>query len=156
MTFTGARVVAKNDPGEKVGVFVNCDGHTQVIEYSELTEELAKLKDDDSNLLFNWGNICMHYFTMEFLEKIVSEVQLEYHAAVKNIKSLGSTIKANLLFWLLSELFRRGSNWKSSFSMFFLFRIKLFSWKFNEMSNMLQSRILLDHQSILQIQLEML
>lgn len=94
-TSLGARVVAKAYPEEKVGVFVTVNDRTQVVEYSELTQEMAHSKNPDSDQLqFNWGNICMHYFTTNFLKK-AAEASLQYHIAKKTIPSMGTTVQVS-------------------------------------------------------------
>lgn len=41
-------------------------------------------------LRFNWSNVCMHYFSVDYLETVSKELQAAgvYHIAKKNIKGL--------------------------------------------------------------------
>jgi UDP-N-acetylglucosamine/UDP-N-acetylgalactosamine diphosphorylase len=48
----------------------------QVVEYSEITPSTAELRNADGSLTFNAGNICNHFFTLEFLQKIAKYVAL--------------------------------------------------------------------------------
>ena len=45
----------------------------QVVEYSEISKELTEMRDPLSNsrLLFRAGNICNHFFSLDFLERVV-------------------------------------------------------------------------------------
>jgi len=84
----GNKSVVKTEPTESVGVVVqNSDGVHQVVEYSELSSEMAHRRDADGQLTFRAGNICNHYFTLEFLEKVCS-LELPYHIAKKKIPTL--------------------------------------------------------------------
>ena len=47
-----SKMVAKAYPEEKVGVFCNVDGRTMVIEYSDLSDELANERDDAGTLRY--------------------------------------------------------------------------------------------------------
>ncbi|KAF5307430.1 hypothetical protein FQR65_LT06944 [Abscondita terminalis] len=69
----GAKVVTKTNPLEKIGVLCTIKGETCVAEYSEIQNADANLRDDRGNLIFNLGNICNHYFSFEFLEKVISD-----------------------------------------------------------------------------------
>lgn len=95
----GAKVVEKTLPDERVGVVVKCEGKYQVAEYSEISKEIAEMKDPDNNdrLLFRDGNICNHFFTVDFLEKIVTEHEpsLKFHIAKKKIPFVDESGKRN-------------------------------------------------------------
>lgn len=86
----GNKVVWKKESSEKVGVVARKGGRLAVVEYSELSEEMANAKSDDGKFLFGAGNICNHYFTVPFLRQIVSAYQTDckvmpYHVAKKKI-----------------------------------------------------------------------
>nr|UNF16862.1 UDP-N-acetylglucosamine pyrophosphorylase [Hyphantria cunea]WIV69443.1 UDP-N-acetylglucosamine pyrophosphorylase [Hyphantria cunea] len=81
-----AKVVQKSSPSEAVGVVCRVNGHYKVVEYSELTDEAAERRNDDGRLTFSAGNICNHYFSADFLNKISSfESKLKLHVAKKKI-----------------------------------------------------------------------
>merc|ERR1711970_1260911 len=81
------KVVRKQFPTEAVGITCKVDGHYQVVEYSEITTKSAELSNKDSSLVYSAANICIHFFTLEFLERVVltSERSLQHHVAKKKI-----------------------------------------------------------------------
>lgn len=80
------KVVEKQRPEEKVGVVVRVDGHAQVIEYSDLPEELSERREPDGGLQLWAGSIAIHCFDRAFLERLVSgEGQLPIHRALKKV-----------------------------------------------------------------------
>jgi UDP-N-acetylglucosamine/UDP-N-acetylgalactosamine diphosphorylase len=97
----GARVVAKASADERVGVFAATGGGDSnnkrrlcVLEYSELDPSLASApgngKDDsDDPYLFNWANVCMHYFSVSWLRGAAERLGDApcYHLARKAIPS---------------------------------------------------------------------
>jgi len=84
----GNKSVVKTIPTESVGVVVqDAQGVHHVVEYSELSTEMAEKRDEDKQLTFRAGNICNHYFTVEFLEKVCS-LELPYHVAKKKIPTV--------------------------------------------------------------------
>lgn len=92
--FVGARVVKKLNESEKVGVFAILSNMLEVVEYSEMTESEAGAKDASGEFVLPWGNICMHYFTVKFLETIYQKLQLsgKYHVARKKIPSVDGPV----------------------------------------------------------------
>ena len=58
-------------------------GRHHVVEYSEISAEAAKATDDHGRLRFNWANICMHFFSVDWLEAAAAhlEQQPQYAAA---------------------------------------------------------------------------
>lgn len=82
----GNKVVWKAEPGEKVGVLGKRGGKNCVIEYSEMTKEDCELQDSNGRLVYGAGNICNHFYTVDFLSK-VNDSHLIFHVARKKIKS---------------------------------------------------------------------
>ncbi|KAL7062321.1 hypothetical protein AAHC03_0143 [Spirometra sp. Aus1] len=120
----GAKVVEKTMPEEPIGVVGVVDGKFRVIEYSEISPSTAaqllpipsgrlswngfpegagdpgdapRLVSPSSptpRLLYSLGNICNHFMTRGFLEKVCSadaEAQLVYHIARKKVPHLDPT-----------------------------------------------------------------
>lgn len=77
----------KEAPNEAVGVVCQVNSKFQVVEYTEIAERTANLRDHDGNLVYRAGNICNHFFTSNFLKKISEqhEQNLKLHVAKKKI-----------------------------------------------------------------------
>ncbi len=69
-------MVKKEQPSERVGVVCCYDDHYRVVEYSEVSNAICEQRDDDGSLTYNAGNICNHYFTLDFLNRVVRWVWL--------------------------------------------------------------------------------
>ena len=81
----GNLCVSKARWDERVGVAALRDGKFHVVEYSELTEEMAK-KPSGSGLAFGAANICNHFFTTAFIrDKVIPGMKASHHAARKAI-----------------------------------------------------------------------
>ena len=81
-----SKTLIKNSPFEKVGNFCLVDGKINIIEYSDLPDELAKQTDPDGSLAFKLGSIAIHIISTDFIESINSEgFSLPLHKAVKKI-----------------------------------------------------------------------
>jgi len=85
-----SKVVKKKYPEEKMGVFAFKNGLPGVIEYSEISPELAKKLDG--------GNILAHLFTMESLKKLEME-SLPWHLAVKRVCGIEKAFKFEQLLF---------------------------------------------------------
>lgn len=59
----------------------------QVVEYSEITSYAAEMRNDDGSLTYSAANICIHFFTRDFLTRVVRthERELVHHVAKKKI-----------------------------------------------------------------------
>ena len=77
--------VVKANPHEKVGVFCKRNGRPNVIEYSEITDEMAEARDKDGELLYGESHILCNLFSVEAIERMGSE-PLPYHIAYKKAK----------------------------------------------------------------------
>ena len=74
--------VVKANPHEKVGVFCKKDRKPSVIEYSEISNELAEAVDEKGELLFGESHILCNQFNIKILEELAKN-KLPYHVAFK-------------------------------------------------------------------------
>jgi UDP-N-acetylglucosamine/UDP-N-acetylgalactosamine diphosphorylase len=82
------KVVRKRNAKEAVGMIIEKDGHPDVIEYSEISEEMASEKDPHHADLLKYraANIVNHYYSYNFLESIPHWAhRLPHHVARKKI-----------------------------------------------------------------------
>jgi UDP-N-acetylglucosamine pyrophosphorylase len=77
--------VVKAGPKERVGVFCRRNGKPSVIEYTEITEEMAEAQNDNGELLYGESHILCNLFNINAIENI-SEKKLPYHSAFKKAK----------------------------------------------------------------------
>lgn len=82
---SGAKVVAKADPDEKVGVLCLEDGRPSIVEYYEMTEEMRTRREENGMLSYNYGVILNYLFRVDKLNKTL-KVKLPLHRAFKKIK----------------------------------------------------------------------
>ena len=81
-----SKVIWKETPYERLGVFVEMEGRPHMIEYSELPAEIAEKRDASGALAFGAGSIAVHTFRVDFLARLMDEgVRLEYHIAKKAV-----------------------------------------------------------------------
>ncbi len=80
----GAKCVRKCDPREKVGVLCEKDGKISVIEYYELTEEMANARAADGALEYSYGVILNYLFSLKRLEETEKE-KIPVHIVKKKI-----------------------------------------------------------------------
>lgn len=79
--------VVKAEPHEKVGVFCKRNGKPSVIEYSEISPEMAETKDENGSLVYGESHILCNLFSVKAIEEI-SKNDLPYHSAFKKAKYL--------------------------------------------------------------------
>ena len=91
----GSKVIRKNDPYEKLGVMCNKNGHPSVIEYIDLTEEMAHLKNENGERVYNFGAFMNYLFSVEMLNRTKNE-KLPIHVVTKKVEHIddnGNLIK---------------------------------------------------------------
>lgn len=81
---SGAKVVRKCDPYEKVGALCLEDGKPSIIEYYELTPEMAEATNEAGSLLYGFGVILNYLFSVEKLIEI-AEKKLPLHIVEKKV-----------------------------------------------------------------------
>ena len=62
----------------------------QVVEYSEITPSAARLRNEDDSLTYWAANLCIHFFTLDFLRRVcnkhereLASVQQSYRVSVQ-------------------------------------------------------------------------
>ena len=83
----GAKVICKNNPYEKVGVLCMDGTQPDIIEYYELTDEMANQKDENGELAYIYGAIMNYLFRLSKLEEIVNN-KIPVHIVEKKIECL--------------------------------------------------------------------
>lgn len=82
----GNKVLWKTSPDEKVGVVATKGGKPCIVEYSDISKEMSEQTGSDGRLVFGAGNICNHFYSLDFMENvIVPNLGSMYHVARKKI-----------------------------------------------------------------------
>ena len=81
---SGAKVVRKCDPYERVGALCLEDGKPSIIEYYELTPEMAEATNEAGSLLYGFGVILNYLFSVNTLMKI-AEAKMPVHIVEKKV-----------------------------------------------------------------------
>ena len=79
---SASKSVVKVSPQEKVGVFCKKNGKPGIIEYIDITKDMAEAVDENGEFLYGESNIIAHLFTLDVIEKMGKAV-LPYHSAYK-------------------------------------------------------------------------
>ena len=74
--------VVKANPHEKVGVFCKKNGKPGVVEYTEISEEMAESTNEDGELLYGESHILCNLFNISAIERMGTN-PLPYHVAFK-------------------------------------------------------------------------
>jgi UDP-N-acetylglucosamine/UDP-N-acetylgalactosamine diphosphorylase len=81
------KVVAKTCPEDKMGVAVDVDGVTQIIEYSDLPPEVAARRTAENELELWAGSTAIHIFNRDFLQRMLNGAwELPFHIAHKAVE----------------------------------------------------------------------
>lgn len=84
---SGAKVVRKTNPYERVGALCLEDGKPSIVEYYELTPEMAEAVNENGSLLYGFGVILNYLFRLNKLLEIESR-QLPLHIVEKKVPYL--------------------------------------------------------------------
>lgn len=88
-----SKMLPKAYPGEKVGVFVLSEGNMMVVEYSDLSDELAERRDASGELVFLSGSIAIHLLATSFVKRMGvgdgrGATALPFHRADKKVPTV--------------------------------------------------------------------
>lgn len=89
--------IAKAYPEERVGVICRKNGRVGVVEYTEISNQMANLRDQEGNLIYGDAYALFNLYSMDGLD-LISKEPLPYHIAVKKadyIDEEGHFIKAD-------------------------------------------------------------
>jgi len=81
VTAAGKSVVKAN-PQEKVGVFCKKNGKPNVVEYTEISQEMSEATDENGELLYGESHILCNLFNVSAIERM-GNMPLPYHSAFK-------------------------------------------------------------------------
>ena len=87
---TGAKVVKKVDPGEKVGAICLEDGQPSVVEYYDMTDELLEAKDEEGEPAYDYGVILNYLFRLKEMDGIVRN-EMPVHIVKKKVPYLAKS-----------------------------------------------------------------
>ncbi len=85
-----ARMLPKTNPYEKLGNFCMTGGRLNIIEYSDMPNELAERRREDGTLDFLAGSPAIHVISREFIERLTQDGRLHmpWHRADKKVAYL--------------------------------------------------------------------
>ncbi len=81
---SGAKVVKKAEPAERVGVLCKKDGKPSIVEYYEMTPEMLHERTPEGELSYSYGVILNYLFKLDKLIHILN-TNLPIHVAEKKI-----------------------------------------------------------------------
>jgi UDP-N-acetylglucosamine/UDP-N-acetylgalactosamine diphosphorylase len=84
---SGAKVVKKANPNERVGVLCLEGGKPSIVEYYEMTDEMINDRKDNGELSYAFGVILNYLFRLDKLEDIIKN-ELPVHVVEKKIPYL--------------------------------------------------------------------
>jgi len=84
---SGAKVVRKAEPGERIGVLCAEDGKPSIVEYYEMTEAMLQERTPTGELSYSLGVTLNYLFRLDKLKEILSK-DLPIHVAEKKIPYL--------------------------------------------------------------------
>jgi UDP-N-acetylglucosamine/UDP-N-acetylgalactosamine diphosphorylase len=84
------KVVAKQEPMEKMGVLARTERGVGVVEYTEIDDEQRCLRDEDGRLVYWAGNMAIHVFETDFVRRVAGDADrwLPFHASEKKLPTV--------------------------------------------------------------------
>jgi len=88
-----SRALIKTGPFEKLGNFCMVDGSLEIIEYSDMPDELSQEVDENGVLKFRAGSPAIHIFKRDFVERLTAggTLHLPWHRADKKVPCLDAS-----------------------------------------------------------------
>ena len=84
------KVVRRQNPDEKVGVYGLLNGRPGIIEYSDFSPEEYRAIEKDGRMRHWAGNIAVHVLSLPFVERLNRHgFALPYHRAIKDVEGVG-------------------------------------------------------------------
>lgn len=81
-----SQVIRKRNPDERVGNVIRIDDRLCIIEYSDISDELANKLNPDGSLNIWAGSIAVHIMDLKFLKRMAAESNsLPFHIARKKV-----------------------------------------------------------------------
>jgi UDP-N-acetylglucosamine/UDP-N-acetylgalactosamine diphosphorylase len=81
-----SKIVAREDPQERLGNLVTVHGRCMMIEYSDLPDTLARQRDEHGRLRLWAGSPAIHCFELDFIERLTrGSLAIPFHTARKKV-----------------------------------------------------------------------
>ena len=85
------KVVRRQNPDEKVGIYGLLNGKPGIIEYSDFSPDEYRAADENGKIRHWAGNIAVHVISLSFIERLNRHgFALPYHRAVKDVEGVGN------------------------------------------------------------------
>ena len=84
------KVVRRQNPDEKVGIYGLLNGKPGIIEYSDFSPDEYRAADKRGEIRHWAGNIAVHLISLDFIERLNRNgFVLPYHRAIKDVEGIG-------------------------------------------------------------------
>jgi len=80
-----SKVVAKENPAEKVGILAVHNGRCVIVEYTLLPKQLAEAREPTGELSYRAGSPAIHLFSVSFLTRVATAARLPLRTALKAV-----------------------------------------------------------------------